>query len=192
MNLILISELINKDGTRISGDKKINQVNNMTASNLTTDDFVSTTRQGISFYNNFGRVYVGEDDDTNDGVKVPDGDKPKKTKKSKKRSPMSTKLKENSKKRMESIIEDIFTKKDFDKEFVEKKTKDLKLNGIQDLEVIKETNPILIRKVATLRDVIEKNSTSGEEKAIILNYLLSMDTTDIPTEYKEELKKKLG
>jgi hypothetical protein len=192
MNLILISELINKDGTRISGDKKINQVNNMTASNLTTDDFVSTTRQGISFYNNFGRVYVGEDDDTNDGVKVPNGDKPKKTKKSKKRSPMSTKLKENSKKRMESIIEDIFTKKDFDKEFVEKKTKDLKLNGIQDLEVIKETNPILIRKVATLRDVIEKNSTSGEEKAIILNYLLSMDTTDIPTEYKEELKKKLG
>lgn len=196
MNLILISELINKDGTRISGDKKINQVNNMTASNLTTDDFVSTTRQGISFYNNFGRVYVGEDDDTNDGVKVPDGDKPKKpkkTKKSKKHSPtMSTKLKENSKKRMESIIEDIFTKKDFDKEFVEKKTKDLKLNGIQDLEVIKETNPILIRKVATLRDVIEKNSTSGEEKAIILNYLLSMDTTDIPTEYKEELKKKLG
>ena len=164
----------------------------MTASNLTTDDFVSTTRQGISFYNNFGRVYVGEDDDTNDGVKVPNGDKPKKTKKSKKRSPMSTKLKENSKKRMESIIEDIFTKKDFDKEFVEKKTKDLKLNGIQDLEVIKETNPILIRKVATLRDVIEKNSTSGEEKAIILNYLLSMDTTDIPTEYKEELKKKLG
>jgi hypothetical protein len=192
MNLILISELINKDGTRISGDKKIDQVNNMTASNLTTDDFVSTTRQGISFYNNFGRVYVGEDDDTNDGVKVPDGDKPKKTKKSKKHSPMSTKLKENSKKRMESIIEDIFTKKDFDKEFVEKKTKDLKLNGIQDLEVIKETNPILIRKVATLRDVIEKNSTSGEEKAIILNYLLSMDTTDIPTEYKEELKKKLG
>ena len=192
MNLILISELINKDGTRISGDKKINQVNNMTASNLTTDDFVSTTRQGIYFYNNFGRVYVGEDDDTNDGVKVPNGDKPKKTKKSKKRSPMSTKLKENSKKRMESIIEDIFTKKDFDKEFVEKKTKDLKLNGIQDLEVIKETNPILIRKVATLRDVIEKNSTSGEEKAIILNYLLSMDTTDIPTEYKEELKKKLG
>lgn len=192
MNLILISELINKDGTRISGDKKINQFNNMTASNLTTDDFVSTTRQGISFYNNFGRVYVGEDDDTNDGVKVPNGDKPKKTKKSKKRSPMSTKLKENSKKRMESIIEDIFTKKDFDKEFVEKKTKDLKLNGIQDLEVIKETNPILIRKVATLRDVIEKNSTSGEEKAIILNYLLSMDTTDIPTEYKEELKKKLG
>ena len=43
-----------------------------------------------------------------------------------------------------------------------------------------------------LKDIIEKNSTSGEEKAVILNHLLGMDISDIPHEYKQELKNKLG
>ena len=80
---------------------------------------------------------------------------------------------------------------DFDKEFVEKRKKDLRLNGIESLESIRETNPILIRKVGTLKDLIEKNSASGEEKAIILNFLLDMDMTDVPQQYKDELKKKI-
>lgn len=185
MNIFLISELINKDGTKISGDKKIDQDNNMTASDSTTDDFVDSTRQGLSFYNNFGRAYVGEDDEV-------DVNLPKKDQKKKKPKKPIKKIKESGKQKMGSLIENIFTKKDFDKEFVEKKSKDLRLNGIQDIESIKETNPILIRKVATLKDIIEKNSTSGEEKAIILNHLLGMDITDIPYEYKEELKKRLG
>ena len=93
---------------------------------------------------------------------------------------------------MNSIIEDIFTKKDFDKEFVDTKIKDLKSKGIESLESIRDTNPILIRKVGALKDIIEKNSASGEEKAVILNHLLSMDISDIPNEYKQELKKRLG
>jgi hypothetical protein len=91
---------------------------------------------------------------------------------------------------MDELIEDIFTKKDFDRDFVTKQP-DLRLNGIQNLDTIKDSNPILIRKVETLRDLIGKNDATGEEKAIIINYLLDMDMTDIPVEYKNELKKKI-
>ncbi len=45
---------------------------------------------------------------------------------------------------MDSLIEDIFTKKDFDKEFVEKTKNDLKFNEIKDLE-----SRIPIGRVAT-------------------------------------------
>ena len=187
MNVILISELVNKDGSRIKGDAKVDQDNNMTTSKITTDDFVHMSRQGLSRYNNFGRLYYGEDDESKKDVKLPPEDKKQKRKKKKKNSP---KLKENNK--INSIVEDIFTKRDFDKEFVDKKFKDLKLNGIGNLESIRDTNPILIRKVGALKDIIEKNSTSGEEKAVILNHLLGMDISDIPHEYKQELKNKLG
>lgn len=191
MNIFLISELINKDGTPIGGNVKINSNNDYSASKLTTDDYIDSTIQGLSFYNNFGRTaYLGEDDE--EDVKLPKKDKekikPKKARIKRKKS----KIKESGENKMRSLIEDIFTKKDFDREFVEKGVKDLRLNGIQDLESIKDTNPILIRKVSALKDIIEKNSASGEEKAIILNHLLSIDMTDVPVEYKEELKKKLG
>jgi len=205
MNILLIKELVNKDGSRISGDEKIDQDNNMTTSKITTDDAVRMQRQGISWYTNFGRVYYNEDDDTNDGVNLPPEDEELKRKKGTKPkrkqkiqnpnigtpSPKNPKLKESGKNKMNSLIEDIFTKKDFDKEFVEKRKKDLRLNGIESLESIRETNPILIRKVGTLKDLIEKNSASGEEKAVILNFLLDIDMTDVPQQYKEELKKKI-
>lgn len=350
MNIFLLNELVNKDGSRIKGGDKIDQDNNKTTSKITTDDFVHMTRQGISRYNNYGRVYYGEDDESNEKAKLPKKDKKKRNPKkieekniklSKKEkeivndilkevnnlneinlnkvkekltsygkkglltlsillsimnglqanpsmaknimdvgvemidpteqnilysavigytqelidvamekgdtelagvlkevklhyealrdsktpktlSPKANKaahtilkkisetdditsyveygsgittslsINELGKVKMKSLIEDIFTKKEFDKEFVDVKRNDLRLNGIPELEVVRETNPILIRKVGALKDLIEKNSTSGEEKAIILNHLLGMDITDIPYEYKQELKKKLG
>jgi hypothetical protein len=182
MNIFLLSELVNKDGSRIKGDDKVDQINNMSSTKITTDDFVHMTRQGVSRYNNYGRIYYGEDDESKKYVELPKKDKKKKNPK---------KIKESGKLKMNSLIEDIFTKKDFDREFVDVNVKDLRLNGIPNLDVVRETNPILIRKVGALKDIIEKNSTSGEEKAIIINYLLSMDITDIPREYKEELRKKL-
>jgi len=217
MNVILISELVNKDGSRIKGDAKVDQDNNMTTSKITTDDFVHMSRQGLSKYNNFGRLYYGEDDESKKDVKPPKEDRKKKkpqkpkikqepnpsdddkeywakTKKTSWQPKKKPKIKQESESRnkINSIVEDIFTKRDFDKEFVDKKFKDLKLNGIGNLESIRDTNPILIRKVGALKDIIEKNSTSGEEKAVILNHLLGMDISDIPHEYKQELKNKLG
>jgi len=227
MNFLLLKEFINKNMSTISGDEPVNQINSMSTSSSTTDDFAGMTRQGISRYSNYGRVYYQEDDEKE--VDLPKRDKEKihpkpaknleekKKKKSLVRKPMSknlgkdltnnvkmdkpigkifsfgkSNLKEVSKDKMDELIEDIFTKKDFDKEFIDKKNvSDLRLNGIQPLDSIRETNPILIRKVVNLSELIEKNDVSGEEKAIILNYLLSIDMVNIPSEYKEELKKKI-
>jgi len=188
MNIILLNELVNKDGSRIKGDAKIDQDNNMTTSKVTTDDFVHMTRQGISRYNNYGRVYYGEDDESKEDAKLPKEDKKKKNPKKVK----TKKIKESGKNKMSSLIEDVFTKKDFDREFVKNGGNNMTTKEIGDLDSIRETNPILIRKVGALVDIIEKNSTSGEEKAVILNHILNMDLTDIPQNHKEILKRKLG
>jgi hypothetical protein len=215
MNVILISELVNKDGSRIKGGAKVDQDNNMTTSKITTDDFVHTTRQGLSMYNNFGRIYYGEDDESKKDAKPPKEDRKKKkpqkpkikqepnpsdddkeywdkTKKMPWQPKKKPKIKQESRNKMSSLIEDIFTKKDFDKEFVKNGGNNMTTKEIGTLDSIRDTNPILIRKVGALVDIIEKNSTSGEEKAVILNHILNMDLTDIPQNYKEILKRKLG
>jgi hypothetical protein len=208
MNIPLLSEFVKKGGGPIKGDHKVDQVNNMTASNLTTDDFVAMTRQDVSRYSNYGRIYYAEDDETNDGVEVPEEDMPKKPKKpnskpsGKPKTPSPwkkpkektnlNKLKEASKNSMNSIIEDIFTKKDFDTDLVKKyKDSQVRLNGIPDIEVVKTSNPILVRKLDALRGLIDKSGLSGEDKGVVLNYVLNIDMSDIPQEYKSELKKKI-
>ena len=65
-------------------------------------------------------------------------------------------------------------------------------NEIPNLESLRETNPILIRKVSALRDIIEKNNTSGEEIGVILNFLLDMNLRELPKDYKNILKNKLN
>jgi hypothetical protein len=210
MNILLLSEFVDSGGAKIGGDYRIDQVNSMTTSPteppVTTDDFVKSTRQGMSRY--MYRSFYGENDDTNDDVEVPEEDKPKKPKKpnSKPKGKPKTpspwvkpkertnfnKLKEASKNSMDSIIEDIFTKKDFDADLVKKyKDSQVRLNGIPDIEVVKTTNPILVRKLDALRGLIDKSSLSGEDKGVVLNYILNIDMSDIPQEYKSELKKKI-
>jgi len=191
MNILIrkhiISELVNKDGSKISGDEKYNQDDSMTTSPtnppITTDDYVKSTRQGRSRY--LYRSFYGEEDQTNSDVEVPEDD-------NKSKNNLKKNLKKESRDKMDSIIEDIFTKKSFDADMVTRvRDNQVSLNGIPDLESIRETNPILIRKVAALKDIIEKNSATGPEKAVLLNHLLSIDMTDIPSEYKSELKKKI-
>tara|TARA_R110000868_G_scaffold115954_2_gene309283 strand:+ start:726 stop:1331 length:606 start_codon:yes stop_codon:yes gene_type:complete len=200
MNILIkniLSELVNKDGSRISGDEKYNQDDSMTTSPtsppVTTDDYVQSTRQGVSKY--MFRSF-GEEDGSNSDVELPedekDGKKSKKKSKKKPKNNLKERLKVESKQKMGSIIEDIFTKNSFDKDMVSRYADNqVRMNGIPDLETIRETNPILIRKVAALKDIVEKNNSTGIEKAIILNYLLNLDMTDVPVEYKSELKKKI-
>jgi hypothetical protein len=194
MNILIrkhiINEFVNKDGSRISGDEKYNQDDSMTTSPtnppITTDDHIKSTRQGMSRY--MYRSFYGEEDETNSDVEVPEDEK--ETKKPKKN--LKKKLKKESRDKMDSIIEDIFTKKSFDDDMVAKmRDNQMSLNGIPDLESIRDTNPILIRKVAALKDIIEKNNATGPEKAVLLNHLLGIDMNDIPSEYKSELKKKI-
>jgi hypothetical protein len=102
-------------------------------------------------------------------------------------------MEESSKKKMKSMVEDIVDKK-FPKEVVDKLKKygDIRKNGVPDIEVISDENPLLVRKVKNLIDIIEKNQASGEQKGVILNFLINnIGTVDIPTEYKQEMLKKL-
>lgn len=103
------------------------------------------------------------------------------------------KMEESSKKKMKNMVEDIVDKK-FPKEVVDriKKYGDVRKNGVPDIEIISEENPLLVRKVKSLVDIIEKNQATGEQKGVILNFLINnIGTVDIPAEYKQEMLKKL-
>lgn len=110
------------------------------------------------------------------------------------------KMSESSKKKMKHLIEDIVdknfsdeTKKNLSTRLDKlKKYSDVNKNGVPDIDVISEENPLLVRKVKNLIDIIEKNLATGEQKGVILNYLINnIGTLDIPTEYKKEMIKKL-
>lgn len=194
MNIILLSELVNKNGSKIGGDYKIDQINSMTTSPseppVTTDDYMKATKQGKSLY--MFRSFYTEDDETNDDLKEPKKDIKKKKGLKKISKKKKKKLKESDSDKLKSLIENVFTKKDFDNEFVEKKDVSIKRGEIPNLEFIRETNPILIRKVSALKEIIEKNISSGEEIAVVLNHLLDLNLSDVPSEYKKILKNKLN
>ncbi len=196
----IIQELVDKEGKKIDGeDGGLSSDDEKTATNSTTDDFVRTSRQGMSRY--LYRGFWGEDSEDGEELELPDGDEsrwPDEDEKSKKKgkkvfSDSKSKLKESGTKKMKGVLEDIFTKKQFDDDIVKNyRDNQIKLNGIPPLDTIRDSNPILIRKVSVLKDNIDKNDATGIEKAIILNHLLDMNLADIPREYKEELKKKLA
>ena len=103
------------------------------------------------------------------------------------------KIKKSSKKKMGEMVEDIVNKK-FSKEVLDKVkiNGDINKNGVPDIEIISDENPLLVRKVKNLIDIISKNQATGEQKGVILNYLINnIGSTDIPMEYKSEMLKKL-
>jgi hypothetical protein len=218
----IINELVDSDGKKIGGeDGGVSVDDAIMATNSTTDDFVRSSRQGMNRYLYRGFYGEDEDSDElelppgdetrysdencdeekDDLVDAPFGKgkvkrTPRPPKKGDKNQPFKKKSKdldEAANGKMSDIIEDIFTKKKFDDEIVRNyRDNQVRLNGIPPLDSIRDTNPILIRKVSVLKDIIEKNDATGEEKAVILNHLLDMDLFDVPREYKEELKKKLA
>jgi hypothetical protein len=102
-------------------------------------------------------------------------------------------LNEVAKNKMKGMVEDVVNKK-FPEEVLNnlKKYGDITKNGIPDIEVISEENPLLVRKVKNLIDIIKKNQADGQQKGVVLNFLINnIDTIDIPAEYKKEMLKKL-
>jgi hypothetical protein len=84
------------------------------------------------------------------------------------------------------MIEDIVNKK------IAKDILNVRKNGIPDIDVVSEENPILVRKLKNLVDIVDLNQATGEQKGVILNFLINnIGTVDIPVEYKEEIVKKL-
>lgn len=103
------------------------------------------------------------------------------------------KLEKISKNKMKEMVEDIVSKK-ISKDVIGdiKKYGDINKNGVPDIDTISDENPLLIRKVKNLIDIIQKNQATGEQKGVILNFLINnINTVDIPNEYKNEMLKKL-
>lgn len=179
-----LSEFVDKDGKRIGGnDYKVN-LGVYTPGDLTTDDFVKSTRQGSNRFL-YTRRFWGEEDQTKKDVKVA----PKKKTKKK-----LSKIEEDSKRRMEKMLEDILSNKSKDSDFVKKYTSqaDIYQNGeIPVIDSLSSEHPILVKKVSFIKDLIERTSGDGYVKGILLNHILGMDMSDLPSEYKNKLINKL-
>lgn len=176
-----LSELVDGKGGKITGGKKQNQTSNASSSNMTSDGWdeldpetgevkrthqgsVSSKTQELPPFQFYARYY-GES-------------KEPKT------------IQEVAKDKMKNVLEDIISKKKFDADVLSR-VKNLD-SGIPEVETIKEENPVLVRKISHIRDLINREEISGEEKAILLNHVLDVDLTDIPPQYKRELVRKLG
>jgi hypothetical protein len=161
-----IQELVDKNGVKISGPEgSIDNDDIKSTSNSTTDDFIKTSRQATS--NFLYRRFWGESED--EVKKSPEN--PNKI----------------SKEKMKSMLEDIFSNKVIDKDLVMRGINDL--NTIPDLNSLEKNNPIIVKKVQLLKDIIN-NNLSGNDIAIIVNYLIK-DVNDISYEYKKMLKQNI-
>jgi hypothetical protein len=155
-----IDEFVDEKGGKLQGDHHIDQSNKAASSRDTTDDAVH--KKAGSQSSIYRRVSWMTD------------------KKS---------LEEVAKGKMKNVVEDILSKKNYDKDVIDRVKNS---NGIPDVSVLKETLPVLMRKISHIKTLLDREEVGGDEKAILLNSLLSVDLTDIPSEYKRELARKLG
>jgi len=156
-----LTELVDDKGGKIQGDNHIDQSDMSASSKDTTDDAVNKKMGGQ------GTMYrrVSWMDDKEES------------------------LKDVAKGKMKGVLEDILSKKKFDKDVIDKVKYS---NGIPDTDVLKETHPVLVRKIAHIKTLLDRGDIGGDEKAILLNSLLSVNLSDIPVQYKRELSRKLG
>jgi hypothetical protein len=212
----IIQELVNKNGSKLGGDNvKLSIDNSKSASNSTMDPMFdpedgdqlknssiqSTRQQGYRGWYSLVpmpsvKTPVPNTINVSDNVSYMEDKKEKPCKHCKGEGCKictKNKIKEASKSKMEEYVEDIVTKK-ISKDVLDKVKKggDIRKNGIPEIDIIAEENPVLVRKTKNLIDAIKSNLATGEEKGIILNFLITnIDTIDIPVEYKNEMLKKL-
>lgn len=212
----IIQELVNKNGGKLGSDNlKLSVDNSKSASNSTMDPMFdpedgdqiknsvvqSTRQQGYRGWYSLVpmpavKTPVRNSIDVDDNISYMDDKKGKTCKHCEGKGCKickKNKLKESSKRKMEEYVEDIVSKK-ISKDVLDrvKKDGDIRKNGIPDIDIINEENPVLVRKAKNLIDAIKSNLATGEEKGVLLNFLITnIDTIDIPSEYKNEMLKKL-
>jgi len=174
---INVDELIDSDGSIIDGDKSHETTSQIkTAPAQTTDKFVQTARQKFRYpYGYTGTPYSHGD-----------------------RYPIMQEEDENideAQLKMEKMVEDIISKKLSNKEIIPKQDiSDINKNKIPDLDELssKFNKKNISSAIETLINGVKRESLSGEEKAIILNYIIeNIGTKDIEQNYKVILKSKL-
>jgi hypothetical protein len=158
-----LEELVDEKGGKLQGDKHIDQVGKAASSKDTTDDAVHK-KAGIQASRYNPKISWMDDNE-------------------------EFSLKEIGKKKMKGVVEDILSKRKFDKDVMDKVKYS---NGIPEVDEVKESLPVLVRKISHIKTLLDREEVSGEEKAILLNSLLSVNLTDIPAQYKRELARKLG
>jgi hypothetical protein len=95
--------------------------------------------------------------------------------------------------RMRKMVEDIIAKKSNRGDIVKKGTNsDVNRNNVPDIEDLGDTQMIIVGKLKDLIDSMDSTNMNGEELGIVLNYFLSsVDTTQIPYDYKTIIRKKI-
>ena len=94
---------------------------------------------------------------------------------------------------MKNMVEDILSKKSKNSEIVKKRWNvDVNRNNVPDIEDLSDTQMIVVGKLNDLIDSMGSTNMNGEELGITLNYFLSsIDTTQIPSDYKNIIRKQL-
>lgn len=182
MSQTIVKEFIEKDGTLINS-KMPPTINPMAASNKTTDQHISQSRQGMVWMNY--RRFYGEDNE-----KLPytaQADKYEKdpekfykylksigkgkefnkyfVKKEEDKTGVQTVLKESGRIKMKDLVEDIIAKKSPIGDIVKKKD-----NEIANIDQLKEKYPAMLKKVTSLAEGI-KDSFSEPEQDVIIDYI---------------------
>jgi len=239
-----LEELVNDEGGLIGGNKRdgaSSHDSNEITSKSTTDDFVNTSRQGVSRWFSYRRFYGESEDDPLlkntpivgigslinqseleevDKTAEPLGDLYKNS-----TSPADFEIKakqqgysdEEIEKRQEKLFrkttedqketgnskipleednevnEDIIVKKR-NQDIVNKNTKEFPLGfKIPYYSETKNKNPLVIKKLVYLINIIKKEDLTPEDKAaIIYQFISGVDTSDISLEHKKYLNKTIN
>ena len=98
-----------------------------------------------------------------------------------------------SEERMRKMVEDILSKKSNNTDIVKKgRTSDVNRNNIPDIEDLSDTQMIIVGKLKDLIDSMGSTNMNGEDLGFTLNYFLSnVDTSQIPNDYKNIIRKQL-
>ena len=158
-----LDELVDSKGGKLQGDEHIDQSNRAASSKDTTDDAVHKKAGTQASRYNPRISWMKDNEDAS--------------------------LDDIAKDKMKGVVEDILSKRQFDKDVIDKVKYS---NGIPDVDVVKENLPVLVRKISHIKTLLDREEVGGDEKAILLNSLLSINLTDIPSQYKRELARKLG
>jgi len=169
-----IDEFVDSDGSIIDGDESYETTSQIqTAPQQTTDKFVQTARQKFRYpygymgtpysHGDTGNVKEGEDEQIDEAQL-----------------------------KMEKMVEDILSQKISQKGLVQKQNvSDVNRNSIPDLDELssKFNKQNISSNIQTLINGVNSEELSGEEKAIVLNYIIqNINTSNIENDYKNILK----
>jgi hypothetical protein len=171
-----IEELVDADGDPIEGsDSSDNNTEVKTAPQQTTDDFVASSRQpNMNYYSAYG---MG-------GGQYSRGSRRGDAYLSEKEAEI-----DESKQKMERMIEDIISKNKKNNDVVKKNNStDVSVKEIPSINALKESNPEVFKLTNDLISCITKCELSGIDSAVVLNKLI--DSISIEAQYKTKLKNK--